>query len=176
MSVATIQPPASLYREEQFFAWWVYAILGSIVGLAWFWIVWPNHAGGGAAARPLTQPPLSLLVGLALPPALVVGFLRMTTEVALGQCRVWFGFVPTYRRAIPLEFVTRVEIVNYRAFRDHVFWGVRTLRDGERIMTARGSRAVRLHLSDGSRVLIGSQKPEELAESLERARRPFASL
>lgn len=177
MSVATIQPPASLYREEQYFAWWVYAVLGTIVGLAWFWVVWPNRGGvGGEVARPpAAHLPPSLILGLVLPPALVIGVLRMTTEVGLGQCRVWFGFIPTYRRAIPLEYVTRIEIVNYRAIRDHVFWGVRTTRDGERVLTARGARAVRLHLSDGSRVLIGSQKPEELAESLDRARRPFAS-
>jgi hypothetical protein len=31
---------------------------------------------------------------------------------------------------------------------------------------------VLLELADGSRLLIGSQRPEELAETLERARRP----
>ena len=177
MSVATIQPPAAIYREEQFFAWWLYALLAVMVGVGWLAAL-PRHAPAviGAGPRvPSIELPVSLAVGLVLPPVLVVFVLRMTTEVTPGVCRIWFGFVPSYRRGIPLEVIARVEVVTYRPFRDHWFWGVRTTRDGERVMTARGSRGVRLHLSDGSRVLIGSQRPEELAESLNLAMRLFAS-
>lgn len=166
MSVAMIRPPSAIYREEQLFAWWIYAFLAGIVSLGWGVLAWRGtlHPGG---------PPMSLIVGLTMPPALVLGLLRMTTEVTPIDCRVWYGFVPTYRRSIPLDVVARVEVVAYRPVRDHGFWGVRTTRDGERVMTARGSRAVRLHLTDGSRILIGSQKPEELAASLDRAIRPI---
>lgn len=176
VSVATLRPPAAIYREEQFFAWWLYGLLALMVGLGWLSVAWPYHAPAavGAAPRGALELPLSLVVGLVLPPALVVGVLRMTTEVTPGACRVWFGFVPTYKRDIPLDAVVRVEVVSYHAFRDHLFWGVRTTRDGERVLTARGSRGVRLHLSDGSRFLIGSQTPELLADSLERAIRPVA--
>jgi hypothetical protein len=178
LSVAVIQPPAVIYREEQYFAWWIYALLAAIVGLGWLSVIWPHHPAAvvGAGARaPGGEVPFSLLLGLVLPPALVIGILRMTTEVLPSQCRVWYGFVPTYRKAISLEAVSRIEIISYRAIHDHLFWGVRTTRDGEKVMTARGSRAVRLHMRDGSRILIGSQKPEELAESIERARRSFTS-
>lgn len=174
MSVATLRPPAAIYREEQFFAWWLYVLLALMVIVGWASLAWshPAHAPQGVAHRPLQELPLALVVGLVLPPALVIGVLRMTTEVTPVHCRVWFGFVPTYRRAIPLDVVKRVEVVTYRAFRDHYFWGVRTTRDGERVLTARGDRAVRLHLSDGSRVLIGSQRAEELAAALESVMRP----
>ena len=33
MSIAAIQPPAAIYREEQFFAWWLYALLAAMVGI-----------------------------------------------------------------------------------------------------------------------------------------------
>lgn len=177
MSVATIQPPTAIYREEQFFAWWLYVLLAVMVGVGWLAVL-PRHAPAviGVGPRvPSIELPISLAVGLVLPPVLVICVLRMTTEVTPGICRVWFGFVPTYRRGIPLGVISRVEVVTYRPFRDYWFWGVRTTRDGERVMTARGSRGVRLHLSDGSRVLIGSQRPEELAESLNLAMRSFAS-
>ncbi len=45
-------------------------------------------------------------------------------------------------------------------------------RDGERALIARGNRGVRLELIDGSKLLIGSQRPEALAMALERALRP----
>ncbi len=175
MSVAAIRPPAAIYREEQFFAWWRYVLLAVMVCIGWFSIAWnhPGQAAAGVVVRgPVLELPLSLIVGLVLPPALVVGVLKMSTEVTPVQCRVWYGFIPTYRRAIPLDEIKRIEVVSYRPFRDHYFWGVRTTRDGERVLTARGDRGVRLHLSDGSRVLIGSQRAEELAAALETAVRP----
>ena len=178
MSVAVIQPAVVIYREEQYFAWWIYALLAGIIAFGWLSVIWPLHPAAvvGAVARaPGGEIPFFLLLGLVLPPALIIGILRMTTEVLPCQCRVWYGFVPTYRKAISLESVSRIEIVSYRAVRDHFFWGVQTTRDGEKVMTARGSRAVRIHMRDGSRILIGSQKPEELAESIERARRSFTS-
>lgn len=174
MSVATLRPPSSIYREEQNFAWWIYGILALML----------VFCGLGLALQrdPVPQPPtpangwrlevpLFLAVGLAVPPILLVGVLHMTTEVTPGACQVWFGWVPSIRRTIPLAEVRRVEIVEYRAIRDHGFWGIRTTRDGERVMTARGDRAVRIHLADGSRFLIGTQRPEELAGVFERERR-----
>ncbi len=175
VSVVAIQPPAAIYREEQYFAWWLYAVLAAMVVIGWLAIALPqNSVVPGAVGAPVARSriPLSFLVGLFLPPVLVVGVLRMTTEVTASTCRVWFGIVPTYRRAILLEEIRRVEIVRYRPIRDHGFWGVRTTKDGERIWTARGDRGVRVHLADGSRVLIGSQRPEDLAAVLDRAARP----
>jgi len=165
VSVATIQSPATIFREEQLFAWWIYAALGGLVTLGWGFLAW-------RFAIQATPPPISLVFGLVLPPALVVGVLRMTTVVTPGLCRVAYGFVPSYRRTITLDLVARVEVTTYRVFRDHLFWGAHTTRDGECVMTARGSRAVRLHLVDGTRILIGSQTPEALAEAIELAIRP----
>jgi hypothetical protein len=42
------------------------------------------------------------------------------------------------------------------------------------VLSARGDRGVRLLLTDGTRLLIGSQQPEELAAALTRAMRPVA--
>lgn len=170
LSVALARPTSAIYREEQHFAWWLYALLAVLAALGlsvlnlsrWTSLGWNLEL------------PLPLLIGLGLPTLLVVGVLRMTTEVTPDACRVWFGWLPTYRRVIPLSSVRRVEIVRYQAIRDHGFWGVRMTRDGERVLTARGDRAVRLHLSDGSRVLIGTQRPEDLASVLGREGRLFA--
>jgi hypothetical protein len=81
-------------------------------------------------------------------------------------CCVTFGWVPTYRHSIRLDDVVGVEIVAYRAIREHGFWGIRTMPSGERVLTARGNQAVRVFLRDGRCVLIGTQRPEELARAL----------
>jgi hypothetical protein len=103
---------------------------------------------------------------------LIVGFLRMTTEVTATHGRVWFGWVPTYRRVFAIADVQRLEVISYRPIADYGGWGIRWGRDGERVLSARGDRGVRLDLADGTRLLIGSQRPEVLASALERALRP----
>jgi len=173
LSVAAIQPPAAIFREEQRFGWWVYALLAVMMAMAWALFL---HRGGGAGRAAAGFDHQAYLVGVAvgmiLPAVLVVGVLRMSTVVTPGVVRVWFGFVPTVRRAFPIDAVARVEVVQYRPLRDYGFWGVRIGPDGERVFNARGDRGVRLHLLDGSRVLIGSQRPEDLALAVEGALRP----
>jgi hypothetical protein len=172
VSVA-LQPPAAVYREEQLFAWWVYAPLVLMVLGAGLVPALRPDSGPAAHARSWSlEVPLALAVGLVLPTVLIVGVLRMTTEVRPGELRVWFGWIPTYRRAVVLDAVKRLEVVRYRPIADYGFWGIRHGRDGERVLSARGDRGVRLHFADGSRLLIGSQRPEALALALEEAMRP----
>src|SRR5262249_10487340 len=155
--------PATAYREEQLFGWWVYALLLAMAAIGATVAVHRAQDGGGLAAASALQMPLAVAVGAFLPIVLTVGVLRMTTEVVPGEVRVWFGWVPSYRRRIALEGVRRVEVVRYRPVIDHLGWGVRRGRDGERALTARGNRGVRLHFADGGRLVIGSQRPEALA-------------
>lgn len=178
MSVALPQPVSAVYREEQNFVWWLYVllVLMAVLGIA----LLRTHHGAETLNKPLAGPswnlevPVPILVGIGLPTILMVGVLHMTTEVAPDACRVWFGWLPTFRRTIPLASIRSVEIVEYNAWKDHGFWGLRITRDGERVMTARGSHAVRVHLADGTRILIGTQRPEELAGVLDRQRRLYA--
>ena len=172
LSAVAIQPPSAIYREEQLFGWWVYAILALMMTATWTLI-----EGWGPIALPVVarQGPrhlIGLSAGFALPIALLVGVFRMSTIVTPTDVRVWFGFLPTYRRAIPISSIARVEAVQYRPIAHCRGWGIRVGVDGERVLNARGDRGVRLHLLDGSKVLIGSQRSEELALALEGVLRP----
>ena len=175
MAVASFQPAAVVYREEQNFDWRVYALalLAEVmVTLTLYWFYRHGHdptTVGGPLGLAFS---LSALVGLVTPPLFVVGLLRMTTEVTPTDVRVWFGWIPTYRRFVPIGLVQKIEVVSYRPLADYGGWGIRSGRDGERVLNARGNRGVRLELSDGTRLLIGSQRPEALAVAIERALRP----
>ena len=174
MSVATFQPAAVVYREEQNFDWWAYAVVVVVELALWFAVAScfetaPHHAAP-TLLRSLERP-LGLVV-LALPVVILVGLLHMTTEVTPSVARVWFGWIPTYRRVVPIGTIQRLEVVNYRPLADYWGWGIRSGRDGERVHNARGYRGVRLDLADGSRLLIGSQRPEALARAIERAMLP----
>jgi hypothetical protein len=162
-TVVTLQPASVVYREEQYFDWRIYSFiaLGEMLtglGLA-RGRVWSIEFG------------LGLALGLVLLMIVIIFLLHMTTEVTPTNLRVWFGWLPTYRRIVPIDTVRSVEVVTYRPIADYGFWGIRSGRDGERALIARGDRGVRLELADGSKLLIGSQKPELLAAAIDRSLR-----
>ncbi len=163
-SVASLQPPAVVFREEQYFDWRVYAVialLGVLTGL--------GLLRGRAWSLEFA---LGLVIGLALLMIVIVFLLHMTTEVTPAGVHVWFGWAPTYRRIVSIGTVRSIEVVTYRPIADYGFWGIRARRDGDRALIARGNRGVRLELTDGTRLLIGSQRSEALAMALEHTLRP----
>jgi hypothetical protein len=169
MSVTTYQPPAALYREEQWFPVWTYVVLLFLMLTGFFLLVAPPdsiRAAGWPVRIRTAEAPIVLLLNFGLPMLLMFGVLKMTTLVTPTECRVSFGWIPTYRRLIPLDQIRGVEVVHYRPWIDCGGWGIRRMRDGTRVLNARGNRAVRIILNDGTRYLIGSQRPEELAMAL----------
>ncbi len=158
-SVVTLQPAAVVYREEQYFDWRIYSFIGLAEMLTGLGLargrLWTFEFGMGLA------------LGLVFVMVVILFLLHMTTEVTATGVRVWFGWIPTYRRFVPIDTVRSVEVVTYRPIADYGFWGIRSGRDGERALIARGNRGVRLELTDGSKLLIGSQKPELLAAAID---------
>lgn len=143
------------YEEHQMFTPWVYVLLTLI--------------GAAGAADLLTRPGLAariVLGGYLLLFALISNLLALTTVVTNNAVHVTFGWAfPLYRRVIALADIARAEAVTYSPLREYGGWGIRGR--GENVaLNARGNRGVRLTLTDGRRVLIGSQRPFELADAL----------
>jgi hypothetical protein len=163
-SVATLQPATALFREEQYFDWRVYALIAAVEALTAL-----GFLHGRTWSYELV---LGIAVGTGLLLCLAVFLLHMTTEVTPTDVRVWFARVPIYRRVVPVQGIRRVEPTTFRPIADYGFWGIRSGRDGERALIARGNRGVRLELADGSLLVIGSQRSEDLALAIQNALRP----
>ncbi len=170
-SVATMQPAAAIFHEEQYFDWKVYALLGLLEAAAGAALLWWTHRADLSVLQARACAPefiLGVAAGLGLPFLLIVSILRMTTEATADLVTVWYGWLPVYSRSVAIANVRSCEVVDYRPIRDLGGWGVRSCRSGERALTARGTRGVRLTMINGDRLLIGSQRPEELAMVLTR--------
>jgi hypothetical protein len=148
------------FREEQRFDWYLTAMFcmpALIVGYGLYRSVW------------LKQPLLSgalLWPAFAVAVVVAVWFLRLklVTEVrdnGLYICFVWLW----PERTIPWDQVRSVETRTYRPIRDFGGWGVRWAARGI-VYHARGNRGARMVLASGERVLVGSQRPEELARTI----------
>jgi len=92
--------------------------------------------------------------------------MRLSTTVTSDALSIRYGFL--YRTRIPLSEVAHAEAVEYSPIRQYGGWGIRGSRR-RRALNARGNQGVLLTRSDGSTLLVGSQRPRELLEALSRA-------
>ncbi|MEM8589173.1 MAG: hypothetical protein AAGG65_14030 [Pseudomonadota bacterium] len=72
---------------------------------------------------------------------------------------------PFARRRIGRSEIAEFEVVTYRPVREWGGWGIR-MRGADRAYTMSGNRAVKLKLTDGNSVLVGSHCPELLHDAL----------
>lgn len=131
----------------------------------WVWLMLLLAGGAplvllqGAPLWPTVAPTLVCLL-------LVLLFMPLRTTVSAGRLRVAYGLLPLFVWSFSLADVEAAEVVTYRPLRTYMGWGMRRGFDGSRCLTMRGSRGVMLILRGGRRQLIGSQRPQELAEVL----------
>jgi len=83
------------------------------------------------------------------------------TTVLPEEIQVRFGRRTRFR--IPLKFVVRAYPRTYDPLREFGGWGIR-FGAGGRAFNMRGNQGVQLVLRSGQRVLVGSERAEELAE------------
>ena len=148
------------FREEQRFEWFwtaMFCVPALIVGYGLYRQVWLN------------QPLISgALLWPAFAVAVVVAFwfsqCKLVTEIRGDGLFISFVWLWP-ERTIAWDQIRGVETRTYRPIRDFGGWGVRSATRGI-VYHARGNRGVRLVLASGERVLIGSQRPDELARDI----------
>jgi len=140
--------------ETQAFAVWGYAVLGVTTVLSL----------GSLLAAPRIPSWLWLYAGASL--ALGFNLLCLRTTVTDREVVVSLGALfPLYRRRIRLADIAAARADTYAPLAEYGGWGIRGW--GRNVaLNARGDRGVRLMLTDGRRVLVGSQRAEELAAAL----------
>lgn len=104
-----------------------------------------------------------LMIGLLLP--LLMLSVKLTTEVTAASLRC--RYFPFARKEIEPAEITHVYIRSYRPVRDYGGWGVRWTPWSGWAYNMNGNRGVQLELAGGKRVLIGSERPEELLQAIE---------
>lgn len=159
-----------IYFEEQHLRqWWVWLIGLGVAGLAWWLLVQQLILG-----RPLGNNPMPdwaawlvwALVGVGLP--LLLWSVRLVTVVMPGQLMVWPR--PVRKRFIDVADIQEAAVRTYSPLKEYGGWGIKGWSRRNMAYNMSGDRGVQLVLSDGRRVMIGSQRPEELAQALESSR------
>lgn len=89
---------------------------------------------------------------------------RLVTEVRQGELIVAMRGLWRLRR-VPLDRIRSVETITHDIARDYGGYGFRSIRGGKAYV-AGGSRGVRVTLAGGEKLVVGSQRPDELAGAL----------
>jgi len=105
---------------------------------------------------------------VALAPVFVIVFvlfatLKMTTTVSGEGVRVQTLYFIS--RLVRFDEIERADATEYRPLLDYGGWGLRISPKGK-AYNMRGNRGVQLHLKNGGRVLIGSQRAQELEAAI----------
>jgi len=111
------------------------------------------------------------LSALALAGAVIVALLvysKMTTVIDAAGVHV--RYFPYLRKTFPLADIAGWEVKTYSAM-EYGGWGVRGFpgRYGWAYIV-RGNRGVELEFANGNRLMLGSQRAEELARAIEEAK------
>lgn len=89
----------------------------------------------------------------------------LTVRLYRDEMKVGLGTAAVISKRIPYQDILRTESVRYSPLLEFGGWGVR-FRGKKRAWTARGNRAVVLHLMDGTRLYVGSDHPYALEERI----------
>lgn len=108
---------------------------------------------------------LSGLASVGVPIMLYV--IKMITTV--NDTDIDVHFYPFKRAKIPFEKIVTCEARTYRAITEYGGWGIRNGLQG-RAYNISGNQGVQLVLDDGKKVLIGSQRSDELANLINQRR------
>jgi hypothetical protein len=93
----------------------------------------------------------------------LASFYAFTIEIVDGELQFWFGW-GVARRAVPSEEIRSVEVVRVPWY---YFWGIKSIPGGWLYSIAPGGRAVELVLKDGAKILLGTDRPDEIKLRLE---------
>jgi hypothetical protein len=144
----------------------VYALAFGVALMSWWAFVdvlWlGGRAFGGDAEAEVVAWIVFALFGVGLPWFLWT--IRLETRVDADTVAVRLAPFPT--RRIPRAEIESAEACTYSPIGEYGGWGIRWSPWAGMAYNIHGNRGVRLRLTRGRKVLIGSDRPEELAAAI----------
>jgi len=164
--VTSEKSTALLFREVQNMnrIWWVMVLVYGCTALCWWGFVEQIILGEPWGSKPAPDWMMWLiwiLFGLGLP----IFFNLLCLDVQLDNRNITIRYYPLTNRFISLLDIDHFEVLQYSAIKEYGGWGIRGTPQ-KRAYNVRGHEGLELTLRDGSKIMIGSQRADELAACL----------
>ena len=138
---------------QQFRQKWLWAILVTVTAVSIYFSVINQGLQSG------------ILVLLLMSPILI-GLYKAKLVTKIGGNKLRYQFYPFHltEREISLD-ETKIEVKEYSPLLEFGGWGLRW-RPGKIAFSVSGSKAIRINSDEGREIILGTQKPEEVKEAL----------
>jgi hypothetical protein len=159
------------FKEEQRFRQiWLWLTVIVAAAFPWYGLIKQVILGDKFGNNP---PPDWLLVliwlafGIGLP--LLFYFTRLITEVRSDG--IYIKFVPFHFKFkhYPYPEIKSYEVREYKPIREYGGWGIRYGLNGK-VYNVYGNKGIQLTFKNNKKLLIGTQKPEELYRAISNAK------
>ena len=160
--VTTLTDEVAFFEEQKIrHVWWVMLLIYGVAALMWYGFIQQIILGQPFGTNPGPDWLIWLfwiLFGIGLP----LLFYNMTLIVEVCNDHLLIRYVPFVNRQIPFTEIRGLEARTYQPIKDYGGWGIRGWGN-RRAYNVRGNQGVELELENGQMIMIGSQKPQELA-------------
>jgi len=158
-----------IYREEQRFALW----LRWLIVLSMVWIVplsiFPLTKIPSEQSSPEVLPIILLIVaGVFVPIAIAALFWLLKLETEVRPDGLYIRYYPFHInfKKFTADDLSEYYARKYKPIREYGGWGIRYSFGKGKAYNVSGNKGVQLVFKSGKRLLIGSQRAEELEEAI----------
>lgn len=151
-----------LFEETQRFTqWWIRGIIIGILLIflisIYVQIVNDNPVG----TKPLSD--MGLVVMTFFMVLFMILFYSFHLKTKITKDKIYFKFFPFHStdKAYLISDIQNMEVVKYSPILEYGGWGIRGFGNNK-AFNVKGNKGLRILFKDGSKRLIGTQKPEEL--------------
>ena len=161
-----------LFTERQRFKqWWLWLILLGTNGLFLFGVYKQVIGGQQFGNKPMSNTGLLISTGLTILLTLLFVSFRLDTQIRKDGIYVRFFPVHIRFKYYAWDTLTKFYIRQYGAISEYGGWGIRLGLFGKgTAYNVSGDKGLQLEFKSNKKLLIGTNKADELANTLERVR------
>lgn len=163
-----------LFKEEQQFRqwWWIVLILGTTIPAMVMCIyALYQQVVRGIQVGDSPAPNGVMILGFIFLCIMLWGYFKLKLEVWIDADGIHYRFFPLIikNKLISKEEIQRFEIRKYNPILDYGGWGVRRGfgRKWQRAYNVSGNMGLQLYLTDGKKVLFGTQRSQAILYAME---------
>lgn len=154
-----------LFCETQYFSKWIFVFIIAITTFAViFYLIVTNRNSEGLSFKGSNIAAITLIFLLPILITALIFLMKLQTTVK-HDC-ICIRFFPLWSRKIGYDEIEKCYAREYKPIAEYGGWGIRGGSSKGKAYNVRGSKGVQLILKNGKKILIGSQKHSQLAETI----------
>ena len=147
------------HEKQKFTQWWLWLLLIAISVLPFIGIFFSHLIFPESDAENISDSSTTIIFAVTMVLVIIL-FLLMTLKTDIDQKAIKMSFFPFVKKRIEWKDVKKAEVINYGFVGG---WGIRLFTNYGTVYNTSGNKGLALELQNGKRLVIGTQKEQELS-------------